>query len=256
VSSTSSTRPDPPLAVEPEGWDAAVSILRQRRIVLLKAAPGSGGRTAAVRLLSTDGRGSGPIRELSVIGSPAARSRSDNVWRTTGRGAVVTARFAPDGVSVVYGDLIEFSATVRVRSATLVVVLPERREHLHPELSHLLTRIGRPDGTAVFHRHLAAYEVDHALPEPVRPELLHVVDRGSRQDIAHLAVLVGEARDQPGSGTTFAQWLGQALTAHAERTGEVAAHVAGLSGRCRALLLASALLEGFSADECSRPSGC
>ncbi len=60
---------------------------------------------------------------------------------------------------------------------------------------------------------------------------------------------VGEARDQPGSGTTFAQWLGQALTAQAERTGEVAAHVAGLSGRCRALLLASALLEGSSADD-------
>ena len=236
--------------VEPQGWDTAVSILRQRRIVLLKAVPGSGGRTAAIRLLGTDDRRSGPIHELSVHqDEPGEHALDRDDVLENDRLLLDLTLIGDDRVSAIYGDLVEFSATVRGRNATLVVVLPERREHLRPELSHLLTRVGRPDGTAVFHRHLAAYEADHALPEPVRPELLHVLDRGSMQDIADLAVLVGEARDQPDSGTTFAQWLGRALTAHAERSGEVAALVAGLSGRCRALLLASALLEGSSADE-------
>ena len=238
------------LFVEPQGWDTAVSILRQRRIVLLKAVPGSGGRTAAIRLLGTDDRRSGPIHELSVHqDEPGEHALDRDDVLENDRLLLDLTLIGDDRVSAIYGDLVEFSATVCVRNATLVVVLPERREHLRPELSHLLTRVGRPDGTAVFHRHLAAYEADHALPEPVRPELLHVLDRGSMQDIADLAVLVGEARDQPDSGTTFAQWLGRALTAHAERSGEVAALVAGLSGRCRALLLASALLEGSSADD-------
>ena len=88
----------------------------------------------------------------------------------------------------------------------------------------------------------AIREVDHALPEPVRPELLHVVDRGSMQDIAHLAVLVGEARNQPGSGTSFAQWLGQALTAHAERAFE---------GRCT-----RRRASGHAEPSCSRRHSC
>jgi len=238
------------LFVEPQGWDTAVSILRRRRIVLIRAEPGSGGRTAAIRLLGTDDGGSGPIHELSVHqDEPGEHAVDRDDVLENDRLLLDLTLIGDDRVGAIYSDLVEFSATVLVRNATLVVVLPERRSHLHPELSHLLTRVGRPDGTAVFHRHLAAYEGDHALPEPVQPELLHVLDRGSMQDIAHLAELVGEARDQPDSGTTFAQWLGRALTAHAERSGEVAALVAGLSGRCRALLLASALLEGSSADE-------
>jgi hypothetical protein len=238
------------LFVEPEGWDRARSILQQRRMVLLTAAPGSGRRTAAVRLLRTDDRDSGPIHELPVHEEDPdgdVLDRDDVVEND--RLLLDFSSVGEDFFEMLHGKLAGFWATARERHAVLVVVLPERHEwDLDPEFADLLIRLGRPHGAAVFERHLAAFGIKPQHEERSPRKLVEVLDHASMQDIARLALLVCQARDRSDRAVGFAALLDEALAAHGERADEVAKQVAEQSGRRRALMLASALFEGAFAD--------
>jgi len=235
--------------VEPGGWEQARSILVQRRMVLLTAASGMGGRTAAIRLLRDDERRSGPIHELPVHEDRDERVLDRDDVAESDRLLLDLATVGDDLTEALHGELPAFWGTVRERNAVLVVVLPERKgRDLDAELGRLLVSLGRPDGTLVLQRHLAAHGIEPAPDELRRSELVQVVDHGSMQDIAHLASLVRQARDRSDNATEFPVLLGQALAAHAARADEAAAHVDARSGHDRALMLASALFEGALAD--------
>ncbi|GAA1195482.1 hypothetical protein [Pseudonocardia alaniniphila] len=236
--------------VKPKGWDRANSILQQRRIVLVTAASGSGRRTAAVRLLSTDDRGGGPIHELPVHqeGLDERVLDRDDVMEND-RLLLDLSSAGDDIFDTVSSKLAGFWGTARERHAVLVVVLPEQNvRDLDSEFADLLVPLGRPDGTSVFEGHLTSYGIEPVRHELRRSGLVQVVDHGSMQDIAHLALLVRQAQDRSRRETGFAALLDQALAAHADRADDAAAQVAGQSGRGRALMLASALLEGSFAD--------
>jgi hypothetical protein len=235
--------------VEPEGWEQARSILVQRRMVLLTAASGTGGRTAAIRLLRDDERRSGPIHELPVHEDRDEQVLDRDDVAENDRLLLDLATVGDDLTEALHRELPAFWSTVRERNAVLVVVLPERKgRDLDAELGRLLVPLGRPNGTLVLERHLAAYGIQPAPDELSRPDLAQVVDHGSMQDIAHVASLVRQARDRSDHVTGFATLLEQALVAHAARADEAAAHVDAQSGRGRSLMLASALFEGALAD--------
>jgi hypothetical protein len=217
-------------------------------MVLLAAASGTGGRTAAIRLLRDDERRT-PIHELPVHEARDEQVLDREDVAENDRLLLDLATVGDDLTEALYGELPAFWGAVRERNALLVVVLPERKgRDLDAELGRLLVPLGRPDGMSVLERHLAAYGIEAAPDELSRPDLAQVVRHGSVHDIAHVASLVRQARDRSDQVTDLAALLEQALVAHAARADEAAAHVDGQSGRVRALMLASALFEGALAD--------
>ena len=239
------------LFVNPPGWDRATAILREQRVVLVQAAPGTGRRTAALRLLHIDNGGSEPIHELPVPGEENAEEHvldPDDV-ADADRLLLDLAPVGDERVQALYGRLRAFCTAVRARQATLVVVLSGRTLRItDPGLVGLLARLGRPDGVAVLRRHLDAYRIGHADHDLRQDDLVPVLERGSMRDIEHLASLVREARDRCAAGTSVATLLDQACAALADQADEVAAQVAGRPGRARTLMLASALFEGAAVD--------
>jgi hypothetical protein len=161
--------------VTPPGWDRATSTLQQQRMVLLQAAAGSGRRTAAVHLLRTDDGGNGPIHELPV---PAEENPDEHVLdpddiAENDRLLLDLSPISDERVETLHSRLGEFWDTVCERHAVLVVVFSERNARvLDPELVDLLVRLGRPNGEAVFRRHLDAYKIDNADHELYRDELV------------------------------------------------------------------------------------
>jgi hypothetical protein len=145
--------------VEPGGWEQAKSILVQRRMVLLTAASGSGGRTAAIRLLRDDERRT-PIHELPVHEDRDEQVLDRDTVAENDRLLLDLATVGDDLTEALQGELPAFWGTVRERNASLVVVLPERKGRaLDAELGGLLVPLGRPNGTLVLERHLAAYGI-------------------------------------------------------------------------------------------------
>ncbi len=234
--------------VPPDGWKRAVSTLRERHIVLLNVAPGSGRRTAAVCLLGTHSHEESWIQELSAEPEQGEGALDNYHVAENERLLLDLSTVGDDQFRAAQRQLLQLRGTVRDRNAVLVVVVPRGREReVRAEFTDLLVRLERPDGTAVFHRHLARHDVDH--PLPARPELCEVLERSPMKDITHLAWLVREARERATTTTTFDAWLDEAIAAHRRRADEAAAQIARQSGRGRGLMLAASLLERFPADE-------
>ena len=236
--------------VEPPGWDTAVGVLRRSRILLLRATPGSGRRTAAIRLLGVSEQRSEPIHELD-------HQRDEPDFPLFDSGDIAAGdRYLLD-LSAVGGEqlvgilhqLVPFARAVAGWIAKLVVVVPAVDDDVIPtELRPGLVELGRPDGGSVFQEQLAAHGVsEHTDPPP--PQLQAILDHGSMAAITDLARTVRAAQDHL-HAWSLTDLIGQALAARSERAEQVATRVAQRAdGNFRSLLLASAVFEGHPADE-------
>jgi hypothetical protein len=237
--------------VPPPGYDRAAETLTRAGAVLVAGQPGSGRRTAALMLLRSRG-GSGRFRELS------SRPDDEEILDADSVAAGDRVLFDLSSGPADRAELESHRVVLQSCGAHLVVVLPEDAEELVPDgFGPLVERIGRPDGSAVFGRHLRAEEV------PCTPSVLQADDRlvsrlgeDPMRDLARLARLTREARDRAGGRGQPAGWLGEALSAVADRSREVAEQVGGNpDGRFRALLLAAAVFEGAAADVVAAVAG-
>ena len=237
--------------VRPSGWDAAIAVLRALRIVLLRGAEGCGRRTAAIRLLGEFGTGVRPIHELAPRrGDPESDFMDLDGVVTGDRLLLDLSAVDEDQLIDIEAGLLGFREVVRRRSAVLAVVLPTREERpLRRELRSNVARLSRPDGTLVFRAHLARLGLHDDYDEREFPQLARILSGDSMAGISRLASLVRESQERAGSSSLRAA-LGQALAAYLNRGEDVALQLAEhADGDTRALLLASAVLEGRPVDD-------
>jgi hypothetical protein len=236
--------------IRPSGWDDAVSVLRDSRMVLLKGAAGSGRRTAAILLLGEFRRGLRPIHELSPQrDDPDSQILDFDDVAPHDRLLLDLSVVDAEQFAAIQYDLLGLHDVVRGRSAILAVILPAGDGYLlKDELRSISARMARPEGELVFRAHLTALGVRDEFDVHAAPQLARVLSHDSMVEIAGLARLLRESQKRAGS-SRFEESLGEALAAHAERAEEVAAQLAKHPDAAfRALLLSSGLLEGLSAE--------
>jgi len=236
--------------VRPPGWDDASRVLDESQILLLRAEPGSGGRTAAIHLLRDFGRPSEPIHELAPQRDLGPELLDPREIVADERLLLDLSAVGSEQVRAIMAELPLLDEGALHPDAVLVVVLPTGDEHLlEPELRPWTASVGRPDGRAVFRAQLAAQGVSGDYPSSPPQQLDAVLAHGTMAEIAGLARTVRAAQDRA-EALSLADLIGEALAARAERNDEVAALVAQhADGGFRSLLLASAMLEGRTAED-------
>ncbi|GAB1515513.1 hypothetical protein [Actinophytocola sp. KF-1] len=223
----------------PPGYGDLVRRLRYPGTVVVSGAPGCGRRSAALMVLKESGEGATRFRELpdddvgdrlildaSVI-EPGERLLLDLTTEWKGN---------PQ-------DLRAYRAAVAEHEAYLAIVLPPERHQMAAELGIEAVFIERPDGAAVFRKHLSALGIEVA-PHELNDEALrgHLA-RDPMRDIAALAERVRRARNHLDGRGGWSAWLAAALKTDTY-VKDVAQYVrAHPDGRERALLLAAALFE-------------
>ncbi|WP_190818286.1 hypothetical protein [Saccharopolyspora pogona] len=144
--------------------------------------------------------------------------------------------------------LLQLLGAVVENKAALVMVPPSELDHLLiPELSRLAVSIGRPSGEDVLIKHLRADGVEANRRQfdvdVLRPHL----DHAPMRDLDRLCRLILEVRDASPQ-LTFADWVGRACEALADRGQEVARQIKDWSAPQRAMALAAAMLKDSHAD--------
>ncbi len=237
--------------VHPAGYGDAQQKLRTSRVVLLRGAAGTGRRSTAISLLSERRtEGGGPIRVL------VTRDNDQEGQEILPEDVAESARLLLDLSDVedrqparLLGLLAGMLNEVRNRGAVVAVILrPDSDRAIPDELRTSTVLIARPDGAAVFTRHLEAYGVPATPASEWAPTLRDFLARAPMSEIRDLASLTRQASDvDPAVG--FATWTDIALSATTSRDTEVAEHLRAKGNeRHRALTLASAMFEGCSTD--------
>jgi hypothetical protein len=240
-----------PRFVRPPGWEQAHRLLMERRTVLLRGEPGSGRRSAALRLLGEcRGSASGHINEVPWESDGSGARLLDPADVAAGSRLILDLSRAEDErFHAVQNELETFRGTVLEQRAFLVVVLPGRRQHLvRDEFQSLVVTLGRPDPVEVLRRHLEAAGIPCAPGELEKSPHVVAIDASAIGEIARLARLAQEARDADPSAS-IEELLERAQEALADRSAEVAAWIKNHpSAPARALLLATAMFSGGLAD--------
>ncbi|MGW7634501.1 hypothetical protein [Streptomyces decoyicus] len=222
--------------------------LPRTHVVLLTGSPGSGVRSAAKTVLHGLRTQTGRFHELTTATEDEKRFGLDHsAVADDDRLLLDLTHLQEEARAVILHDLLPFLSTVREHRAHLAVALPPLvRRELPTELTPHLTEIERPNGRAVFRRHLRA---DGIVPtNDTSPRLRDILAVAPMREIAGLAHLICRARDrQPHGG--FPAWQDAALHAWADNKEDVAKLVAArTTGAQRSLLLATAMLHGARAD--------
>lgn len=236
--------------VAPGFLGTARQVLRDRNVVLLSGAPGTGTASAAKILLHELGKEDRRFHELSTTSEDGKRDGLDaGAVADHDRLLLDLTNITASTLATVQSELPAFLGGVQRHRAHLAVVLPPHaRRSLPPELKWHLVELDRPRAMPVFRRHLRAFGIIPTDDEVASPQLAaHLADAAMR-DIADLADLFQRAKERnPRSG--FAQWREMALSAWQDRAEGVAKLVARCtSGPQRALLLATGMLHGARAD--------
>ncbi|GAA3104910.1 hypothetical protein GCM10010464_80120 [Pseudonocardia yunnanensis] len=235
--------------VEPPGWKRATAMLAVPGAVLLHGRPGSGIRSAALRLLSLcGGRDGGPTRELlpdSRDDSYADLLRLDDV--VEGDRLLFDLLDNHERLPIFQREFPWFREAIRERKAYLAVVLPRDRPWtIEPELRRSVAPLGRPDGMGVLYRHLQADGIEYVAGAR-HVEVENWASRVPMRDIALLASNVGEARLGDPSAS-FDDWFERAWNASATAS-KVADEIRGYrEKRLLPLMLATATFEGCPVD--------
>ncbi|HWC82301.1 MAG TPA: hypothetical protein VG756_20315 [Pseudonocardiaceae bacterium] len=243
--------------VEPPGYSMAQATLETSGCVLLVGASGIGKRAAGQVLLHRVGGQEAVVQDESGVPPDNEKDEENDEDEV-----LVSAQVPDDGLVLldpaedrlvqVMKGLSSYQTQIWERNAYLAVVLTESEAILVPEeMRHLLVTLRRPDPARVVRRHLEVAEISYTDQEiRDRPALRDHQATDPMRNLAELVRLISAARDQLGGTTGFSGWLDAALDALGELGNEVAAKVKSLStGEHRALLLATAMLIGASADQ-------
>lgn len=235
----------------PEGFDHARQILDDTHTVLIDGEPG-GGRNAAARMLLYEYQ---PLRNSLhevLAEDDAGNVQLDPLPAGEAEGLLLDLSEA-DGESwkTIHDSLPSFHASVCKNGSRLAVVLPNPLpETLHSDLAPLRAVIGRPS----FHQVLLGALREAGLRDTHELEdLPDEVERflGHRPPLDHVAHLAWLIRTEAGAGRSdrFDDWCRTAVAALTRRPEDVAQRVVALQdGRLRALLLATAMLQGARSD--------
>lgn len=240
-----------PRFVEPPGWERADAALASPGALLLQGSPGSGTRSAALRLLSLRRSANGePIRELPLQqpGDPEGDFLEPDEVVEGDRLLLDLSDVGAERFADFQREFGAFRESVRETGSYLVVVLPAAGTLLvPPEVRSSLVAMGRPDGMAVLRQHLSADGIEYHPDETRSGDVESWVSRAPLSEIALLAWQAREARAADPSASVD-RWLHQALSAP-EASVTVANDVKDhRDGRFLALLLAAAMFEHHPAD--------
>lgn len=228
--------------VSPPGYGGLVTQLRNPGTVVISGAPGTGRRSAALMVLKESGKGATRFRELPDDDAEAPVFDADFI--ETGERLLLDLSTEPNPIAQqVITDLRAYRAAVAERQAFLAVVLPFTQQHVAAELGTTAVIIERPDGHAVFRKHLAEHGITVTDQELTDETLLRHLTSDPIRQVAALAERIHRARVAAPPRDGWTAWLATAL-----KTDTYADTVAQFmkdnpDGRARALLLAAAMFE-------------
>ncbi|ACU76352.1 conserved hypothetical protein [Catenulispora acidiphila DSM 44928] len=229
---------------EPDGFQEIQAAIEEHKVVILKGIPGSGRRFAALKLLSKSQYSPG-LFYAPVVGSGDDESLSGLRIQRGDRVLVDLSTMDEAQFKMVAPEVQPFVETVQTARARSVIILPDACEP-EPDWLKIVRPITRPDPVKAYRRHLKSIGV---LADAIDGPAVHEHFRHAPMaDLTRLMLLVVEARDANPTLDDRA-WTRVALEALRAGPKEVAAILKELkAGQQRALLLASSLFAGGSAD--------
>lgn len=240
--------------VAPRGFDRATRFLSDHRSVLLDGKPGSGRRTAALKLFEEFGAGDGRYRNLSLADQEKEDSLNPDAVQP-GEPLLLDLS-GTDDVEVFVANqdkLLGLRTKVVDQEAALVVIPPAGvGDRLRPEWEQLSVTIHRPDGAAVLAKHLSAEGMRCGAEDLRKKDFLrsHLSDDPMRE-LAGICRRALEARDSEPKGS-FETWLRNACRELNQVRKDIAESVGNWSGDQRALALAAAVLRDSHPDSVHR----
>ncbi|MEU5975588.1 hypothetical protein [Streptomyces sp. NPDC047315] len=214
-------------------------------VVLLGGAAGSGRRAAATMLLDRAAVAGSRFEELPLT------------WEEDSLEAAANDCYLLDLSSVTDADypkaqraLAQYRSVVEQCGARMVAVLPAGLDWmLDSDLSALRVGLGRPDGRAVFRRHLLVKRVAFG-DDDLKTAILTRMFAGSpMEELERLADLVAQARDSHAYGDDFPAWIEVATAAVTNWSDQVAKQLRDhRDGTDRALLLTAAMVSGAAGE--------
>ncbi|MGW5673990.1 hypothetical protein ACWEV4_02685 [Streptomyces sp. NPDC003860] len=214
-------------------------------VVLVGGATGSGRRAAATMLLD---------------GASVAGSRFEELpltWEEDSLEAAANGCYLLDLSSVTDADypkaqraLAQYRSVVEQQGARMVAVLPAGLDWmLDSDLAPLRVALGRPDGQAVFRRHLLVKRVAFDGDDLKTATLTRMFAGSPMEELERLADLVAQARDSHAYGTEFPAWIEVATAAVTNWSEQVAKQLRDhRDGADRALLLTAAMVSGAAGE--------
>ncbi|ASR37183.1 hypothetical protein BAY61_21750 [Prauserella marina] len=232
--------------VEPPFFTEAVKTLRKCGLVFLQGASGSGRRTAAMMLLWQRFDDQDTKYRLLTLDQEVGDCGLDpeSVLHRELLLLDLSSKDAGD-LERTGNQFSTFHAAVEEKGAALVVVLPTGASRIQSGSFQPIVNIGRPDPIAVLRNHLREHGIrfDSQQLRKLDAELTTVPMHRLRLFALRVAEM---GRDFPSSG--FVRWTELARDALIDYSAAVAERVGACAPAQRALLLASALLDGMHAD--------
>lgn len=227
--------------VIPPGYDDLVVRLREPGTVVVSGAPGCGRRSAALMVLKDSGEGATRFRELPDDDEDNRFVLDANVIE---RGERLLLDLTTSTVSQqLLANLRSYRASVAEQQAYLAIVLPQDSLQLAADIGIDAVILQRPDGAAVFRRHLSRLGIEITEHDLDDERVTGHLARDPMRDIAALADRVRQARSHMRGQHGWQAWLAAALETDTY-VDDVARFVRGHpDGRERALLLAAAMFE-------------
>ncbi|GAA1785515.1 hypothetical protein [Streptomonospora arabica] len=233
--------------VPPHRFIEAERGLAERGAVVLSGRPGSGRRTAAIRLLAG---ASGTPPSIRLLPDGDGDPYLDTTALEEHKHLLLELTRVESSVArEVVDELPYYREAVAKQGGLLVVVCSERDE---PQLRHQyhLEEIERPDSTALLNRHLVYYGSTVA-SSPLSDDAHTWLASCAAREIAYLAKRVADDEKRAGSPSRsdHASRLDRAVNEIKHRDDTAGKRINGCTNlRQRAVLLAAAMLEGCPAD--------